>query len=154
LSSALPLAAAVHLVRTKSVAKIKKGAVHLNGSQAADAVFMRDLQKQDPKRFDNLTRNIRQHDPTEMSESQALTNFMLATDRNIPLRGCCRTTCARASGGSQHRAPQGRETEAPAIKGSKESKMPIPSTDGSSQAPRNTRHAGEPVPSQSSKMPF
>jgi hypothetical protein len=50
----------------------------MNVSKQADAEFMRLLEKEDPKRYENLAKNIRQDQPaSRMSEDQALTNFML-----------------------------------------------------------------------------
>jgi hypothetical protein len=47
----------------------------MNVSQQADAEFMQLLQKEDPKRFENLMRNFPRG--RRMDEDQALTNFML-----------------------------------------------------------------------------
>jgi hypothetical protein len=50
----------------------------INVSKEADAEFMRQLEKEDPERYERLTKNMRRDNPTvRMSEDQALTNFML-----------------------------------------------------------------------------
>ena len=50
----------------------------MNVSRQADAEFMRLLETEDPKRYDNLMRNIRKDSPdVRMTEEQALTNFHL-----------------------------------------------------------------------------
>jgi hypothetical protein len=49
----------------------------LNVNKEADAEFMHELEKQDSKRYYNLVRNIQRHNPNDISESQAITNFML-----------------------------------------------------------------------------
>lgn len=50
----------------------------MNVSQTADIEFMRLLEKEEPKRFASLMKNTRQDKPnSQMSEEQALTNFML-----------------------------------------------------------------------------
>ena len=50
----------------------------MNVSRTADAEFMGLLETEDPKRYENLMRNIRKDSPdVRMSEEQALTNFHL-----------------------------------------------------------------------------
>ena len=50
----------------------------MNVSRQADAEFMRVLETEDLRRYDNLMRNIREDAPNiRMSEEQALTNFQL-----------------------------------------------------------------------------
>jgi hypothetical protein len=49
-----------------------------NVSAAADAEFMRLLEKEDPRRYERLIRNVRQQNPViRMSEDQAAANFIL-----------------------------------------------------------------------------
>lgn len=52
--------------------------MQMNVSKEADAEFMRLLESEDPKRCANFTKNLRRDNPdTNMSEHQALTNWML-----------------------------------------------------------------------------
>jgi hypothetical protein len=52
--------------------------MQMNVSKEADAEFVRLLENEDPKRYDNLSTNLRRDNPdTYMSEHQALTNWML-----------------------------------------------------------------------------
>lgn len=56
----------------------EKTKLQINVSKEADAEFMRLLKTEDPGRYARLMKNIRKDDPgVNMSEDQALTNFML-----------------------------------------------------------------------------
>lgn len=50
----------------------------MNVSKTASREFMQALEREDPERYNRLTKNIRRDSPNfAMTESQALTNFML-----------------------------------------------------------------------------